>query len=491
MRDPARPGMVTKLAFGLGAVCETISVASVAGFALFYYNQVLGLSATLAGLAMSVSIVFDGLVDPFVGSLSDRTRSRLGRRHPFMFAAPVPVALSLWAVFNPPAQLEGLWLFAWFLAFTVSLRFTMSVFQVPHLALGGELSSDYAERTRVMSYANLLGAVGTVATPFVALSFFLHATSEYPRGILNPDGYGPWSTVMALVVLTCMLVSAGVTARQIPQLPKPAADVKPFGPMDFVRDIRSALTNRNYIALLLGVFFISIILGMRAGFNLYVNTYYWGLASEQVRWFAFTVLAGFGVGFLMTSRLHDRWDKRRAMVWGAVLLGVFPAVPLTLGILGLAPSLESGWLMPMLMFFGALAAAAGSVLAISVLSALADIADENELRHGLRQEGVLYSTRAVFAKLDAALGTLLVGVVLDLVGMPEKAVPGQVPQAVLNQIALVDGPLLIIPALIGAYFYGRYGIDRAGHARIKADLADARARRTSPSEAPLDVPVGV
>jgi Na+/melibiose symporter-like transporter len=193
----------------------------------------------------------------------------------------------------------------------------------------------------------------------------------------------------------------------------------------------------------------------------------------------------------MTGRLHDRWDKRKAMVWGAVLLGVFPAVPLTIGVLGWAPSLESGWLMPMLMLFGALAAAAGSVLAISVLSALADIADENELRHGLRQEGVLYSTRAVFAKLDAALGTFLVGVVLDLVGMPEKAVPGQVPQSILNQIALIDGPLLIIPAVIGAYFYSRYGIDRQGHARIKADLADARARRASASEAPLDVPVAV
>ena len=368
MSDSARPSFVTKVAFGLGGVCETGILAALAGFALFYYNQVLGLPASLAGLAMSVSIVFDGLVDPFIGSLSDRTRSRWGRRHPYLFVAPIPVAICFFAVFNPPSGLEAIWLFAWFLGFTVALRFAMSVFQVPHLALGGELSSDYTERTRVMSYNNFLGAFGIVGTPFVALTFFLKDTAEYPRGILNPAGYGPWALTMALLLLACMLICAAVTSRRIPHLPQPAADTPKFTPMDFVRDIRSALMNRNYIALLIGVFFVSIMVGMRAGFQIYAQTFFWGLNSEQLRWFSFTNLAGYAVAFYITARLHNRFDKRRAMAWGAAALGIIPAISLTLGLLGWAPSLESGWLIPMLMLLGAASSAVGAILAISVAS---------------------------------------------------------------------------------------------------------------------------
>ena len=104
----------TKLAFGVGSAAEIIALFSVSSYALLFYNQVLGVNAAWVGLAISASFVLDAVVEPVVGSWSDRTKnSKWGRRHPWMFAAPIPIAASLYAVFNPPAGLSSLALAIW------------------------------------------------------------------------------------------------------------------------------------------------------------------------------------------------------------------------------------------------------------------------------------------------------------------------------------------------------------------------------------------
>ncbi|MBC7938985.1 MAG: MFS transporter, partial [Chitinophagaceae bacterium] len=95
-------------------------------------------------------------------------------------------------------------------------------------------------------------------------------------------------------------------------------------------------------------------------------------------------------------------------------------------------------------------------------SALADIADENELKYGLRQEGALYATRTFFARVDQALGTALAGWVLATIAFPAKAVPGQVPQAVLMGLAAAF-VLSVVPGLIASIFYGMLNVTRATH----------------------------
>jgi Na+/melibiose symporter-like transporter len=109
------------------------------------------------------------------------------------------------------------------------------------------------------------------------------------------------------------------------------------------------------------------------------------------------------------------------------------------------------------------------------MSALADIADENELAHGVRQEGVLYSTRNLAAKIDQALGAALAGLALWAISFPPKAKPGSVPEDVLFNLVFVDGILATIPGLIAAVCYARYKITRTRFEATKAALAARKA----------------
>ena len=99
------------------------------------------------------------------------------------------------------------------------------------------------------------------------------------------------------------------------------------------------------------------------------------------------------------------------------------------------------------------------------------IADENELRYGIRQEGTLFATRTFFARVDQALGTALAGWVLAMIAFPAKAVPGQVPEAVLMGLAAAF-VLSAIPGLVAAIFYGMLRVTRATHDATRQALTD-------------------
>jgi Na+/melibiose symporter-like transporter len=183
---PERLPFRTKLAFGVGSAAEIIALYAVSSFALLFYNQVLGVPAHWIGLAISASLVLDGLTEPLVGSWSDRTRSKLGRRHPWMYAAPVPIALSFYAIFNPPDGLSPMMLAVWCGVCVSLMRQVMTFFHTPHLALGAELSPNYIERSKVMAYNSFFSWAGGAAMTWVALSYFFPSTPEFPRGPASP-----------------------------------------------------------------------------------------------------------------------------------------------------------------------------------------------------------------------------------------------------------------------------------------------------------------
>ncbi len=460
----------TKLAFGLGASAETFALYALSSYALLFYNQVQGLQAAWAGLALSVGLVLDGLIEPVIGSWSDRTHSKWGRRHPWMFAAPIPIALAFLAVFNPPKGMTQFELAAWCAVSVSALRQTMAFFHTPHLALGGELSPHYTERSKVMAYNSFFAWAGGSSMSYIALTFFFPKTPEFHNGLLNPERWPHFAATFALGIVVVLFISAWFTRDRIPFLPKPAADTPKFSMAEFFRDVAKALTNINYVWLLVGFFFLSMMIGLREGLRLYVYSFYWGISSSDLRLFIIGSFLGYASAFLFAARLHRRFDKKLTMICSALAYGVIPAVPIVLGQFGVL-RVGQPYLLPILIAFAAAAYFALSLLSISTMSALADIADENELKHGVRQEGILYSTRLLAAKLDQAIGGVLAGLVITFIKFPEKAKPGMVDDEILFNLALWDGALAAIPGVIAAFCYGRYRINHAAYAATRAALA--------------------
>ena len=472
--DAERLPLRTKLAFGVGSAAETIALYSVSSFAILFYNQVLGVPAHLAGLAVSASLVFDALSDPIVGSWSDRTRSRLGRRHLYMYAAPIPIALSLFAIFNPPAGMDQTGLLLWFGVAVILLRQAMTFFHTPHLAMGAELSSDYTERSKVMAYNSFFVWVGGAFATTLALRIFFPSTPEFPRGILNPEPWPVFALSISIAVVIILFASAWFTRDRIPFLPQRAAETPGFSFGEFGRDVVKALGNINYVWLLVAYFFLSMMIGLREGLRMYVNTFYWGFNSEQLSLFIIGSFAGYLTAFVLAPRLHGRIDKKRTIIIFGLIYTVVPGIPLTLGMMGILTQ-STPFLLPIVIAFATVAYGAVAILQISVMSALADIADQNELKHGIRQEGMLYSTRAFAAKMDQAIGAALAGFVITFIHFPAKAVPGQIPADVMHNLALWDGVLAAIPGLIAMIFYARYNINRSSYEATKLALTGQRA----------------
>jgi Na+/melibiose symporter-like transporter len=350
------------------------------------------------------------------------------------------------------------------------MRASLSFYETPHLALGGELSRDYTGRSKVMSYYAFFGWAGTAGTTWIALSYFFKATPDYPRGLLNPAPWPAYSLFVAGLILAILLASAWFTRDRIPFLPKPPAELPRFSPFEFLKDLGKAFANINYVWLMVGHFFSTMMIGLRGGLHLYTNTFYWGLTSAQLRWVVIGTACGIATAFLGAARLHGRFDKPMTLVVGTIFYAVAPSVPIWLGMAGILRPGDPAVLPTVIAFVG-LTQATASILIITVTSLLADIADENELKFGLRQEGVLYATRSFFGKIDQAVGAAFAGSVLTLIAFPTKAKVGEIPARVLHDLILWDGVIAVVPGLVAIVFLSRIRITRASFETTKAALA--------------------
>ena len=458
------------MAFGIGATGEGATNWIFAGLTFFFYNQVLGLSGSLTGLAVLIAIIFDAISDPVIGSISDRFISKLGRRHPFMFAAPFPTVIAIYLMFFPPYELSEYGLFGWLIFSTIMLRLSITLFAVPHLALGAELSDDYFERSRVMSYNNLFGYMGVIImhifTWFLIFPFF----ADEKIGQLYQESYTPIAIFSMILIALCILSSAYFTKDRIPYLKQPSKDESHIKTIDLFKDIVGAISNKNYARLLIGMFFLSMLIGTHETLAIYMGTFFYELSPIQIGWLIVNNIIGYAFGFILTAKLHQKFDKPIVIVATVIGLTVFWSASANIVLLGLAPERGSWELVTMIIFFGSFASACGSILHISVMSALADIADEHELITGIRQEGVFYAARSFFSKTSNGIGHVIAGIALDLIAFPENAMPGEVPEKIIFNLGLIDGPFAMIWGLIAAFFYARYKITRESHLKIKERL---------------------
>ena len=157
----------TKIFYGIGFISVGIKDILYAVFVFFYFSQILGLDQIYTGTATLIALLFDAISDPIIGTISDNYKSKkYGRRHPFMAISAIPLGISTYLLFKPFDDLGQFGLFLWMTFFSILIRFFLSLFLVPGMSLGAELSSDYNERTVITSYRIMFA---TLVSPLVSL----------------------------------------------------------------------------------------------------------------------------------------------------------------------------------------------------------------------------------------------------------------------------------------------------------------------------------
>jgi GPH family glycoside/pentoside/hexuronide:cation symporter len=463
----------TKFFFGLGASADNAIHFVFNVLAFFYYQQILGLSGALAGTAVAIAICADAVTDPLVGSISDRFRSKYGRRHPFLFFAPIPLVITIFLIFSPPEAVVAskLGLFMWFVTFTVLLRTFQTIFAIPLLAMGAELSTDYTERSKIMSFESLFGLYGYVFMHVVAMIGVFGLLFEDQGGRLYQPAYTPVMLICCLFVLVTLFACAYGTRDQIPLLRQHEIDTPRASLRGLFSDIFSVMKNRNYRALLFGLFFLAVTAGTHETLSLYVATFLWDLNSYQLGFLILGNIVGTHLAFAVTPTLHQRFDRRWAIFWSCLIFSIFWSMPTNLKLLGIGPDAAT-W--NAVLFIGCLkviSVCAGVVLTISVMAALADIADEHDLLTGQRQEGIFYSARTFFSKAMNAFGHIVAGFAIDYyIKLPPKSVPGEVAEDVVFRLGIIDGPFAMLWGIVGAFVYLGYRIDRQRYEEIRTQL---------------------
>ena len=226
---PHQPPLTVRLKafYGLGSTAEALSITASSSFLLIFYNQVRGLPAAHVGLALSLGLIVNAVFDPAVGSWSDRTRSRWGRRHPFMFASVIPAGLLFFAVFNPPHWSETAQL-VWLGVCNTLLLQAMTLYHTPHLALGGEMADGYLERTSVMAYNTFCLWMGDTMAWLLSYRLFFRAEPGQPNGALIESRYPLFAAAVGVTIGLVLLTSSWATRSRIPYLKQVSAAEQSF-----------------------------------------------------------------------------------------------------------------------------------------------------------------------------------------------------------------------------------------------------------------------
>ncbi len=454
-----------KFNYSIGAVANGIKTDTFTFFLLFFYSRVIGLDPLLAGTAIFIALLVDSVTDPLMGTLSDRTKSKLGRRHPFMLLSFIPVSIFYILLFTPKIEwgLSQTQLFLWMLVCTTFTRVGMTLFEVPHRSFGAEIIKNYEERTLLFSWRELITWIAAIGNAFMGYFIFFRSTPEYPYGQLNPEVWFPFALAGGIFMAVGILYSSLTTTKYIKDLSQWSGSTSL---KDIFKEISIAITNKSFLIFFVGNLTLSIAWGLSNSLALYINTDFWGLSGKLITIFLAIYITSTLIAFYLTPRLVKTLDKKNLVMICIFGTAFFSPIAFISYNLGLTPDKGTYALIFFLsipLIFISCFSVMGNMTRDSMIG---DIADEVELSSGKRQEGVLYSAVSFIQKVNTAIGGFTAGLVLKILEYP-KDNPTYEQTYSLFFVQGVIGPILLALPLFIFYFYK---LDRKKHARIIAEL---------------------
>ncbi|MGL5838000.1 MAG: MFS transporter [Sphingorhabdus sp.] len=468
-----------KLGNGFGSVAYGVKDNGFATLLLLFYNQVLGLDAGTVGFILLIALLLDAVIDPLVGFWSDKTHTRWGKRHPWMYATILPMVAAWTMLWHPPEISEGQ-LYIYLLVVAFAMRAAVSCYEVPSLSIMPALTADYDERTSLTRWRFLFAWAGGLLMLLLAFAVFLVPTDRYPVGQLNAEGYQLYGITGGVLMFAATLVGALTTHRRIARLPDTPPTHRPLG--ETFRQIKRTLSNRAYLILICGSLFAFVAQGVAFSITTYMLTYFWEMPQEGFLAYALTLFVGVIGSFLLVGVLQSRMEKRTGVVMCGILSLVITLIPYLLRFAGWFPENGDPALIPALFALVTISNAFAVCSMMIGQSMAADVIEDSQARTGERNEGLFFSGYFFVQKCSHGLGIFITGQIISFSQLQPKALPGEVEADVLSSLGWSYVAALAILSVISISFMNRFPITRADH--------EERVRRLAAGQKTVEAQAG-
>ena len=436
--------------FGLPEFAMYLAVIPMSLYLPFYYSRDLGLSITDIGLLLMVARISDVVTDPLIGALSDRTKSRLGRRKPWMLAGVPLMMISAFQLFSPTGAVSNSYLLIW----SVLLWFGWTMINIPYYAWGAELSDDFDERTRITGWRQAFGFAGNISVLLV------------PVAASQLFGYGGVASEALVIIggMTLLLLPAliGLTVWRLPE-----RTVAPPAHEPILKNLKTMFRNGSFIVLFIGFTFMSLGTTMIGTLFMLFTTFAMDLERQAqpilLSYFAVNI-----IGLPFWVWLSGRIGKREAWMTGTLVMALATPVYLTL---------SPGSIVPFVLVTAVIGFAGGNFIALS-LSMKADVIDIATRRQGESTAGAYMAIWSLGSKMTQALALGISLPLLGLFGFDPRVENGPDEIAALRYAISLLPPACYVLAIFVIY---RYPISRNRLHRLRSAF-DRREQRRVPDQ---------
>ena len=442
--------------YSVGECANSLLMNSLFGFAMLYYTDALGLPHARAGIAMALAVFWDGAIDPVMGHLTDNTRSRFGRRHPYILLGGVGVVVVYVFLWYVPDVFRSTpeRLFWYLVGINLLQRTANSVFYIPFTALGFEMCSDYGGRVKLQGIRSAMNMLANVLGPGLAWTlFFSH--NEVVRATSVEENYLRMGMTFAAVSACSVIYVLFATRSYI--IDSRTLDRSSNTLHGFLRNMREIVLDTHSRSAFVFVTLVTIGIALVSSLQMYLYEHFMRFGGVEKSVVHSGSMVGFGAGALMASALARKLDKKGAVIFAGLLtvgcnalLAVLflpgflvPGQTVAVSSLAVPVSFMTFALLHGLYWLG------NGVIFPTSMSMMADVSEVQELTSGVNKDGA-YAAVYSFANTCAiSLAVLLSGYALTGIGFEAGKEVVQSPGTLwrLCAVTLLAGPAVSLISL--------------------------------------------
>jgi GPH family glycoside/pentoside/hexuronide:cation symporter len=454
-----------KSAYAVGMFVNNLQAAALPAMVVIL-NLGLGMDPFLVGLIAAIPRAFDAISDPMIGYISDRTRTRWGRRRPYILVGAILSGLVFALMWQLPDGRSESFYFWVFLGASILFFLAYTLYATPFVAFGYEMTADYHERTRLHMFANTAGQLVWLGVPW----FYAIMANE---NLFRDTVHGARTLAIAVGITVAVLGLVPALAckeRRAPALTGGGKQGLAANMFEFFKGLGITLKCRPFVKICAATFLVFNGYQLGISFSLYVMIYYVfggenSRAGELLGWFGTVTAAATVVVILLTGWLATRIGKRKTFI----LTISISLVGYAMKWIGYNPD-HPYWLLYAAPF---VAFGVGSLFTL-MGSMIADVCDYDELETNQRREGVFGAIYWWMVKIGMALAGLLTGILLNVSGF-SVALETQ-PEKTLFLLRVFDVGVPLITSVIAILIMLSYPISEQRAYEIRAELERRRGK---------------